>query len=174
MLTIDVVESYIRRTCPASDPIKLQYLLYYSHVWMLVWAGRRLTGEEFQAWQQGPVVPRVWRGEGVATEVQPAGNDKAVIDAVTAFYGAMSTEELAALTRRDAAWLMARRGYAAGEVSPVPIDETCMLRYYGALPADEVPPAPVLDPESSAQQQDMAGLRVLGRWGVALDWLRER
>ena len=41
--------------------MKLQKLCYYSQAWTLVWSGKELFNEDFEAWVNGPVCKELFK-----------------------------------------------------------------------------------------------------------------
>ena len=95
----------------ALTPMQVLKLVYIAHGWRLGLYGRTLIRDEVQAWQYGPVIPRLYdamrhfRGNPVIGRL-PAdrndtvltGRDESVIDQVHDIYGAMSGPALSRLT----------------------------------------------------------------------------
>ncbi|MEU4388920.1 type II toxin-antitoxin system antitoxin SocA domain-containing protein [Promicromonospora sp. NPDC023805] len=97
---------------------------------------------EFQAWANGPVcwdLYNVHRGLfslGSWTEGDQGrltDDEASSVRSVLAFYDKMSAHELSELTHREAAWLDARKGLAAGARSSVVITQASMHEYYDGL-----------------------------------------
>ncbi|PJC38576.1 hypothetical protein CO044_04190 [Candidatus Peregrinibacteria bacterium CG_4_9_14_0_2_um_filter_38_9] len=42
-------------------PLKMQKLLYYVYVWVLIKKGNCMFDEKFQAWPRGPVLPSLYK-----------------------------------------------------------------------------------------------------------------
>jgi uncharacterized phage-associated protein len=91
-------------------PMQLLKLVYIAHGWMLGLYGRPLIRDEIQAWQYGPVIPRlynsmrVYGGGSVTSPVNaPAGDqlttdERDIIGQVYDAYGARSGPSLSRLT----------------------------------------------------------------------------
>ena len=176
MATIGAVVDYINK---ASDTtvgrVKLQKLLYYCHVWSIVWSGNPLTDEKFYAWKMGPVIPTVWRNKhrpGDHTTL--TDNEKQIIKAVLDYYGTMSGKDLLELTHFEKPWKVSRIGYTPHDNSNVPLDELTEIKYYSSLPADRRPAAPILAPTAAPGEHFRAALAAVGRLGPALELLKDR
>lgn len=124
---------------PAST---LQKLCYYAQAWHLVWEGRPLFDEEFQAWASGPVCPQLYeahRGTFTVTE-EPGGDPDRLdpdevesIDVVLDHYADMSAYRLGALVRSESPWRTARGDLAPGSRGEAPIPEALAAEYYESL-----------------------------------------
>jgi uncharacterized phage-associated protein len=131
--------------------MKLQKLLYYCQAWHLAWFDEPLVDEAFQAWEQGPVVPEVWRRHRGRATVQPPtgsrreaalaqvhGRARYVLEYVLAEYGSMTGDELSDATHAEAPYLQARAGLPEDKQSTEPIDLEVLGRYFRriALPPE--------------------------------------
>lgn len=161
---------------PLWDDVQLQKLVYYSQAWALTWTGRPLFDEEIQAWDGGPVTPSVrdlaQHGE-VEVEARPlTPNERAIIDAVFAFYGHMGGKKLSALTHAEAPW---KDAWADGAGRNAAIECSAMRREYtekALFNPDSAPVAPVLDAAStSTDSVASAGAIQRTRWRTLLDRL---
>lgn len=91
-------------------PMQILKLVYIAHGWMLGLYGRPLIGDEVQAWQYGPVIPRLYNAvrrfksnpvEGPIPGIFPVEFDAAersIIDQVYDIYGSLSGPELSRMT----------------------------------------------------------------------------
>lgn len=115
----------------ALTPMQLLKLVYIAHGWMLALAGTRLIRDEVQAWQYGPVIPRLYnalrsyRNQGVREFVQaPAGDllspdEESLIDQVFQIYGDKSGPQLSALTHApNTPWAKTYKAGSFGLVIP--------------------------------------------------------
>lgn len=114
-------------------PMQILKLVYIAHGWMLGLYGRALTSDEVQAWQYGPVIPRLYNalrqyGAGAVThEVatrpfdQLNENEIDLVRQVYDRYGKMSGPALSRLTHAPGTpWA---RTYIPGEFgTPIPQD----------------------------------------------------
>jgi uncharacterized phage-associated protein len=109
----DVAAAIIEAIHPR--PMKLQKLLYFANAWNLAWFGERMFPDVIEAWEQGPVIDRVYQQykhlERAAIEAPLSGNasvlgqrDKYVIEAVLSGYGQLSGPQLSDLTHKEPAW----------------------------------------------------------------------
>ena len=121
------------------EAMKLQKLVYYAQAWALVWSGEPLFPDAIEAWDYGPVVPSVpWEHRHVTVGLESLlgakpealnENERAVVDAVVAFYGEMSASTLSDLTHREDPW---RKHYQAQRPSPVIPQDALQTYYSGA------------------------------------------
>lgn len=143
--TARAVVGYIRQLQPDASHKKLQKLLYYAEAWSMVWDGRALFSEDFEAWVQGPVVRSVYASERYPVPVPPpppdveldptfglAANQRKTIEAVVSLYGSKSGDWLSRLTHREAPWRTARKGLASTEQSKNRISKVEMAAFYSS------------------------------------------
>lgn len=168
------IAAYIQEATGISDEWKLQKLVYYANAWALVWTGRPLVSDSFEAWRDGPVSRNLY----VAThhsppplEVKPLShNQKRIVDAVLDSYGDMSKEQLVEQTHKEAPWREARTGLPAGAPSQRLLNTDTIARFY-ALEATtgRGPAAPSLayEPVDDAEV-DESIRQVSQQWAEAL------
>ncbi|WP_217568806.1 Panacea domain-containing protein [Mesorhizobium sp. GbtcB19] len=93
----------------AITPMQLLKLVYIAHGWMLGLYGRPLIRDDVQAWQYGPVVPRLYnairqfRSQPVVGPLPCPDEDldpqeNSIIDQVYDIYGPLSGPELSRMT----------------------------------------------------------------------------
>ncbi|MEW6598277.1 MAG: type II toxin-antitoxin system antitoxin SocA domain-containing protein [Pseudomonadota bacterium] len=125
-------------------PMQVLKLVYIAHGWMLGLYGRPLIRDEVQAWQYGPVIPRLYndlrkyRGNSV-TELLPKSPDDAldgdeldIVQQVDCKYGHMSGPALSRLTHTAGSpWALA---YAPGVFSTL-IPQDLIQDHYQRLAA---------------------------------------
>lgn len=187
------VGQYIYSKKGRVDAWRLQRLTYYAQAWSLAWTGRRLIDDDFQAWSDGPVVPRLWQANkygrdgwdsrellGACPE-NLTPEQRAIVDSVLDFYGEMPKQEIVDRTHREAPWRTAR-----GELEPdqkcwnsIDVDE--MKRFYSVqqFAGTDVPVPPgrmMEDPGSvaSGDEQYAAMMRNSVRWSETLELLADR
>ena len=145
MVSAHDVAAYILAQKGPMTTMKLQKLVYYSQAWHLVWTEAPLFEESIQAWANGPVVRELYeRHRGKFTvEDWPEGDAgrldegcRESIDAVITFYGDKTAQWLSDLTHREAPWMLARQGLAAGERGDHVISHADLHEYYSGLVAD--------------------------------------
>ena len=140
---MDVAE-YILRERGTMTTGKLQKLCYYAQAWSLVWDDAPLFEEPIQAWANGPVVPALykWHRGQYRVSGTPDGDprvlsqdQKETIDAVSAFYGDMSTGELTRLTHLEEPWAETRwlAGLGPGQRGDIEIPLDAIVDYYSGL-----------------------------------------
>lgn len=92
-------------------PMQLLKLVYIAHGWMLGLYGRPLISDEVQAWQYGPVIPRLYnaiksyRSQPVEGPLRVPGErcnldaaEQDIIDQVFELYGSFSGPALSRIT----------------------------------------------------------------------------
>jgi uncharacterized phage-associated protein len=98
-------------------PMQLLKLVYIAHGWSLGLYGRPLISDEIQAWQYGPVIPRLYnalkdfrdqpvRGPLPTTDGEPlSDSERKLIRQVFEIYGSKSGPALSRLTHaKDSPW----------------------------------------------------------------------
>ncbi len=137
-------------------PLKLQKILYYVQVWMMVLFKEQLIIDEHpQAWVNGPVYPSVYaRFKTIGRYTQLAKNDfveeGTLIDAIALYaeklaltpaqmrvlnkllliYGAKNQDQLVYMTHGELPWSIARGDLEPFENSENPISYEDMYRFY--------------------------------------------
>lgn len=152
MVNVHDVAAYILRARGRMTTMKLQKLMYYAHAWSLAWDGVPLFPQRLKAWENGPVVPEVWKRAQGAMHVSawPSGNPEGVpaaqrpaLDEVLRFYGELEGDLLSELTHREAPWREARER-AGADRSP-PITDDSLRRFFGPVaaqaPSHQIPEA---------------------------------
>ena len=99
--------------------MQLLKLVYIAHGWMLGLYGRPLICDEIQAWQYGPVIPKLYNAvrkfrSGPVTGPLPTSNNSAlsaeeddVVKQVYKIYGELSGPALSRLTHaKDTPWAL--------------------------------------------------------------------
>lgn len=119
--------------------LKLQKLLYYAQAWHMVFLGRPIIDEQFQAWAHGPVLRSIWGRfphglNPTMTQVQCNGtlpNDSIeVLNSVWSAYGFLNAKALEELTHQEDPWIEARAGCEPEERSENIINLETMRRFY--------------------------------------------
>lgn len=130
------------RNCGSINQLKLQKLLYYIQAWTLVFTGKRIIQEKFQAWVHGPVLRSVYdryKSQGdMYTPLKANGYDLEwtteeqfeIINDVLNIYGKKSDYKLEAMTHSETPWIKARIEVHPAHRSTNPIDEKLMRKYY--------------------------------------------
>lgn len=125
-------------------PLKLQKLAYYSQAWSLVWEGKPLFDEDFQAWANGPVSVELYaKHKGLYvleksflsdySDHEFSAEDTHTIDVVLAFYGEKEPFYLSEITHRERPWKDARGETPMGESSNAVISKDVMQDYYTGI-----------------------------------------
>ena len=114
--------------------MQLQKLVYIAHGWNLAITGRPLFYNDVQAWQWGPVVPKLYQslskyGAGFVSEliptndppVDPGTQENALIESVWKSYGHMSARQLSAITHgADTPWRRIRQETGGSPYADIP------------------------------------------------------
>ncbi|ELS03573.1 putative phage-associated protein [Xenococcus sp. PCC 7305] len=125
---------------------KLQKLVYYSQAWHLVFLGKPLFDDEFQAWRHGAVSIQVrqayreYQYDSLPTPVENIDwepNEAKILEEIWRVYGFLSADELEDLNHHEMPWLNARVGLAPNESSKNPISQYDMKFYYSHFVADK-------------------------------------
>lgn len=129
-------------------PMQLLKLVYISHGWMLGLYGRPLIRDEIQAWQYGPVIPRLYndvrkfRGNPIDCKLPVHPGDELdnpesnIVDQVYDIYGEMSGPALSRLTHADGSpWALTYRAGRFGIEIPNDLIEDHYSRLARTRPA---------------------------------------
>jgi len=145
----DVARYFLDKLGPMSA-MKLQKLCYYAQAWTLAWDEVELFPEEFEAWTDGPVCPKLFqRHKGdfqIDSNKLPDGDPKAFsqsqannLESVSREYGDKDADWLRERTHSEDPWKIARCGLPADERSNEVVTKESMRLYYGGfLPDEEV------------------------------------
>lgn len=185
--SIDVAQ-YIYNKKGWMDAWKLAKLTYYAQAWSLGWFGKPMFAEEFQAWKDGPVEPRLHAENrdyrrGITGTTLPSADisrleitDIEVIDAVLEFYGDFTKQELIDLTHSERPWIEAREGLPDDARSRNPISQSAMRRFYATqeLNGRDVPVRPMIPAQSSPVDINEKIKGAVNRWHSALELLADR
>lgn len=147
MADVHDVAAVILNRFSSVEAYKLQKLVYYCQAWNLVATDEPLFTDAIKAYENGPVVGRLFHShkgrrrlaphdlnEGSAENLTDA--EEALIDAVLDAYGTLTSDELVELTHREDPWIDA---WARATVNPR-IDQASMRAFYArmsAIPAAE-------------------------------------
>ncbi|WP_073282534.1 Panacea domain-containing protein [Hymenobacter psychrotolerans] len=125
--------------------LKLQKLLYYAQAWIMVFTGKSLFEDEFEAWTHGPVSRRLWTaltgaGRAPIEEVPDGDADSItdteiteVLDDVWLIYGSKSAKFLEKLSHAEQPWLIARGDLPLEAPCQVVIEKENMRNFYEQL-----------------------------------------
>ncbi|MGL4393320.1 MAG: Panacea domain-containing protein [Fusobacteriaceae bacterium] len=137
------VANYILDKYESVTTMKLQKLVYYCQAWSLVWDGKPLFEEEFQAWANGPVCPELYKSHRNRFEIEKGDIPKTdrtfakeeieTMDKVLKYYGDKAPHLLSNLTHEERPWKEAREGIPDGEIGTKIISKESMQDYYGGL-----------------------------------------
>jgi uncharacterized phage-associated protein len=125
-----------------AEAFKLQKLVYYTQAWYATWRGEPLFEEPVEAWENGPVVRKLYnmhrgarfvhnltRGDRTAL---PA-DAMPILDFVMGRYGDESGDELTHRVHDEAPWMDAY--LVRGQNAVISVGE--MKSFYGGLPESE-------------------------------------
>lgn len=184
--SIDVAQ-YVCKKLGRVDAWKLASLTYYAQAWSLGWCGKPLCAEEFQAWEQGPVEPKLYAENrcgcnGMTTQFPSAdlsrltNEDIEIIDAVLDFYGEFTTEQLLDRVHSETPWLEARAGLSEGERGCNPVSQSAMRRFYAGeeLRGIDVPCRPRIESERNTVETRERFKEAVERWETALEILVDK
>jgi uncharacterized phage-associated protein len=143
------VAAALRERLPGLRTKKLHKLLYYCQGHHLAAFGEPLFHERISAWDMGPVVGEVWKGEQTgAVPPEPAGLGEAELNTigyVVSRYGRLTGRELEILTHGEAPWQRADRDRPPGTSSRIQLD--WIEGYFAAAAVTDAEEDPVaLDP----------------------------
>ena len=124
--------------------MKLQKLCYYCQAWSLAWDDVPLIDEDFEAWANGPVCPKLYDAhKGMFTissnsfqaNYTGAFDEEQLdtVDRVLKYYGDKDPHWLSELTHLENPWKLARVGCTPGERCNKIITKESMQEYYGGL-----------------------------------------
>lgn len=188
MATAIDVAQYIYDKKGWIDAWRLAKLTYYSQAWSLGWFGRSMISDEFQAWKDGPVEPKLHsenkynRSSNVSTTLPSADvsrlsdYDKAVIEAVLDFYGDFTRQELIDRTHQEKPWQEAREGVEEDAPSQKPLSQATMKAFYALqeIEGEKVPERPNFAFEYSAEDIRKKLFGAAERWKTAMELLALR
>ncbi|BBY33352.1 Panacea domain-containing protein [Mycolicibacter minnesotensis] len=164
----------------------VQKLVYYTQAWSLAWDGRPAFYEPIEAWKDGPVVRRLYSAHHRQWRVSeiPAGDpdaltdeEKSIVDAVMAFYGHMSFDQLVDQTHKELPWQRARGDKPPGAHSWAEITQGSMRSFYtvqslNGLPTPERPQSRSKYVDANEVRDETATQTKV--WRETLDWLATR
>lgn len=143
MATVFDVANYILQKKGPMTTMKLQKLCYYAQSWSLAWDERPLFDEDFEAWANGPVCPKLYYSHQGKFELpcnffapksfEFTPDQTETIDKVIEYYGDKSPQWLSDLTHKEAPWLDARGDVPPGMRCNNVISKESMQEYYGGL-----------------------------------------
>ncbi|HWO19158.1 MAG TPA: type II toxin-antitoxin system antitoxin SocA domain-containing protein [Kofleriaceae bacterium] len=142
---LDVARHILERQGPVTT-LKLQKLVYYVQAWASA-QDAPLISDTVKAWAQGPVVPALFQQHKGRRQISAADmtahgrgltdRDRAHIDSVLAYYGAMPSAYLKELTHFERPWKEARaRGEHLGHASPTITVDALRSFYRGRTPEE--------------------------------------
>jgi len=166
---------------PDVTPLKLQKLLYYAQGQYLAATGRRLFNETIEAWDNGPVVNRVYaRYAGLGNQIIATSQPSAVLPALTEpvrefldriweIYSVFASSRLVTMTHAEAPW---RDTYQSG-ARHIPIPDADLLQWFhNNTPADRevlFDDVVVITPDDLAALEDEPTAAELQYWRQTID-----
>lgn len=146
MATIfDVANYFINKSDEENlmTPLKLQKICYYAQAWSLVWEGKELFHEDFQAWVHGPAnyeLFKKYKGKRYidATSVKcnyDVFNEEQIetLEIVWEAYGKYSGDYLEQLTHEEDPWINTRGNLSPGDKCDRIIEKGIIKKYYKSL-----------------------------------------
>lgn len=134
----------------ALTPMQILKLVYIAHGWMLGLYGRPLIADEVQAWQYGPVIPKLYNrlkhyksgnvteSIGVSSNEQLDDEQEDVVRQVYDVYGKMTGMALSRITHADdTPWSLTYRSGVYGLVIPVDLIEDHYRKFAEDRPEQE-------------------------------------
>ena len=132
-------------------PLRMQKLVYYAYVWVLIKKGIKLFKEKFQAWPNGPVLPslyqalKIFKNSGIDMNFIDISNEEEldklkasfskeeleILDKVYEKFIKKSAFELVALTHNENPWKNARKGLSPTDSSVQEIQDKDIIETYG-------------------------------------------
>ena len=131
------------------SPLKMQKLVYYAYVWVLVLKNKKLFDEGIEAWPSGPVAPSLYKSlkiYGAAPISEDClGSEKevekllsklpkeivVVLDKVYEKYMTKTAFELVTLTHSENPWIQTRKGLTATDHTNKVISDELIITQYG-------------------------------------------
>lgn len=144
MASVFDVAKYVLLKLGAMTTMKLQKEVYYCQAWSLGWDDKPLFDEDFEAWANGPVCPKLFqkhKGQFLVDaslfddipDYEFSHDEIETMDAVLAYYGDKESQWLSELTHKEEPWKMARVGVPIGVACNNIITKESMQQYYGGL-----------------------------------------
>ncbi len=122
-------------------PLKMQKLVYFSQGWHLAFYDKPLFDSELQAWQHGPVSPKVYYEynnyvyRNIDKVVFDVGeifdNDQIdLLDEIYEVYGCFDGKVLEKMSHKDDPWKIARNGYGEDDNCQEIITNESIKKYF--------------------------------------------
>ena len=142
--TIFHIARYLVEHLPEMTAMKLQKLCFYCQAWNLAWEELPLFEENFEAWANGPISPKLFNMHKGLYSIPSnfleafAGfplkeYEKENIDIIIREYGNCDPRYLSELTHSEIPWQKARAGIPNGVPCSNVIEKEDMLIYYQAM-----------------------------------------
>lgn len=144
MASVFDVAKYILKYLGSVTTMKLEKEVYYCQAWALVWDGKPLFEEDFEAWANGPVCPELFkRHKGLFVvdeklfsdipDYEFSKDEVETMNAVLDYYGDKEPQWLSELTHKELPWKETRAGVPTGAPCSNIISKESMQQYYGGL-----------------------------------------
>jgi uncharacterized phage-associated protein len=122
------VAAVLQERLPGLGATKLHKLLYYCQGWHLALNGVRLYEESVEAWEQGPVVKRLWADQKHDRPPPPRralpSDAEFVVEYVITRYGHLSGRDLSVLSHAENPWHQAwSDGNVTSEITIASLEE---------------------------------------------------
>lgn len=118
------IAAVLRQRLPGVGVVKLHKLLYYCQGHHLANFGEPLFTEDVFAWDNGPVVSKLWKDEEQGFSAPPTREELGeaelnTIGYVLSRYGKLTKTDLINMTHSEAPWLLANAGRAPRGTSKI-------------------------------------------------------
>lgn len=149
---LDVAKYFLLKSIDDGElisPLKMQKLVYYAYVWVLVLRHKKLFDEGIEAWPSGPVAPSLYMGlkkyGSAPISEECLGSKKeikdllsklpkeitVVLDKVYEKYMTKTAFELVVLTHSETPWIQTRKGLKATDHTNNVISDKLIMTHYG-------------------------------------------
>lgn len=145
--TADDVADCLLNAMDAMSAMKLQKLVYYCQAWSLVWDERPLFDAPIEAWENGPVIPDLFRKHRDQFIVFPHtfkghpdrldADARETIEAIIRYYGSHTAQWLSDLTHAEDPWKQACARRNPEDNRKAIIDLASLHLYYSGLLPNE-------------------------------------
>jgi uncharacterized phage-associated protein len=151
---LSIAKELVRLSFAGDEPdpltnLRLQKLLYYAQAWSFIVRESNLFDDEIQAWQLGPVVPKVYQalpeGQGAntisntafANEPDLTPDEAEFVRSVWEAYRPYSATQLSKMTHEELPWQKAwgKRPASAKGYDPIAIDDMEDFFAHQSMPA---------------------------------------
>lgn len=143
--TVNQVSDFLLHECRERGELltnlKLQKLLYYAQAWHLVYHGKQIFEEDFQAWVHGPVAPSQYQRfkkfgwQPILEEIKrpELGGLESFLCNIIDNFGIETATALELMTHNERPWIDARGGIPPDENCSNIIKKAAMKTYYESM-----------------------------------------